>query len=291
VSFTALNWAWEQHCPTGFAKSVLVYLANCASQHGGSCWPSVPKIARCIQHKEDTVRKAIRQLQDVGLVEVETRSAANGCRQSNLYRLAISFSDTVPEAGVVKEAPHAEFEGWNPPTSGTAPPTISGGNPSLEPKEESKKERCSLRSQGEPDLFSSSGQVIEQHIEPDTERRCANPADTVIDAWNHMATENDLPTIRLMTPTRRRSLATRIAEVGLDSMLAAIVAVAGSAFCRGASESGWRADFDFLLQPKSLIRVLEGRYSRGKTPKEGKYDYLTRMIQMEADGIGTEVAF
>jgi hypothetical protein len=33
-----------------------------------------------------------------------------------------------------------------------------------------------------------------------------------------------------------------------------------SAFCRGENDRGWRADFDFLLQPKSFTKLLEGAY-------------------------------
>ena len=33
-----------------------------------------------------------------------------------------------------------------------------------------------------------------------------------------------------------------------------------SPHCTGCNDRGWRADFDFLLQPASLIRTLEGRY-------------------------------
>ena len=43
--------------------------------------------------------------------------------------------------------------------------------------------------------------------------------------------------------------------------------IAGSAFCLGSSQSGWRADFDWFLKPSTHLRVMEGRYDdrEGKT--------------------------
>jgi hypothetical protein len=79
-------------------------------------------------------------------------------------------------------------------------------------------------------------------------------------AWNDMSRRVGNPTIRLMTPARRATLLARIAEVGVDGMLEAIAAIGRSPHCTGCNDRGWRADFDFLLQPSSLIRTLEGRY-------------------------------
>jgi hypothetical protein len=102
----------------------------------------------------------------------------------------------------------------------------------------------------------------------------------VVAAWGAMAVAQDLPPIRIMTPARQRSLAARVAEVGIDGMLQAIAAIGASTFCQGDNDTGWRADFDFLLQPKSLVRVLEGRYAnrarQGTGLKIGAIEQLRR---------------
>lgn len=87
----------------------------------------------------------------------------------------------------------------------------------------------------------------------------------VVDAWNEMATQHDLPTVRLMPPARLRKLAARLAEAGVDGMLEAIRQVGQSNFCCGQNGRGWKADLDFLLQPSSLVRALEGRYANPDT--------------------------
>src|SRR4051812_44988208 len=105
MSFSALNWAWEQSCPSGVAKSVLVYLANCASQEGGDCYPSVPKIALRVQHQEETVRKALKALVKADLLEIESRVVQNGRQTSNRYRLPVVSIATPPNSGGYESEP------------------------------------------------------------------------------------------------------------------------------------------------------------------------------------------
>lgn len=93
------------------------------------------------------------------------------------------------------------------------------------------------------------------------------PAQAVMDAWNAMATRTGLPAIRLMNPKRLASLKARLAEVGLDHMLEAITKVEQSRFCNGENDRGWTASFDFILQQKSLVGLLEHGYSsKGTKP-------------------------
>jgi hypothetical protein len=79
-------------------------------------------------------------------------------------------------------------------------------------------------------------------------------------AWNRMAERSGLPPVVLLTPQRRRDLAERVAEHGVDGILDAIGRIGASSFCRGGGQRGWKADFDFLLDPATLTRAREGRY-------------------------------
>ena len=57
--------------------------------------------------------------------------------------------------------------------------------------------------------------------------------------------------------------------------------VNASKFCRGENDRGWRASFDWVIQPDSILRILEGKYKdrakAGTTRSEsGKYDKVER---------------
>ncbi len=82
----------------------------------------------------------------------------------------------------------------------------------------------------------------------------------VIDAWQDRMVPQGFPAIRKITGQRDRQLAARLRDSTLDEWLQAMAALERSAFCRGENDRGWRADFDFLLQPKSFVKLLEGAY-------------------------------
>jgi hypothetical protein len=68
------------------------------------------------------------------------------------------------------------------------------------------------------------------------------------------------PAIRKMTGQRDRLLNARLRDSTLDEWMTVFAAMERSAFLRGENDRGWRADFDFLLQPKSFTKLLEGAY-------------------------------
>ncbi|GEC40122.1 hypothetical protein JOH52_002808 [Sinorhizobium meliloti] len=84
--------------------------------------------------------------------------------------------------------------------------------------------------------------------------------DQVVTAFSEMARQSGLSVPRAVTASRRRSLLLRIEEHGLPAVLDAIQRIGRSRFCRGENDRGWRADLDFLCQPKSFVSILEGKY-------------------------------
>lgn len=82
----------------------------------------------------------------------------------------------------------------------------------------------------------------------------------VIDAWQERMVPQGFPPIRKMTGQRERMLNARLRDSTLEEWSQAMSALERSAFCRGENDRGWRADFDFLLQPKSFTKLLEGAY-------------------------------
>lgn len=101
-----------------------------------------------------------------------------------------------------------------------------------------------------------------QSIPPSPPKGGSSPAeiDQVVDAFSAMAKRSGLSVPRAVTASRRRSLLLRIEEHGLPVVLDAIERIGRSRFCRGENDRGWRADLDFLCQPKSFVSILEGKY-------------------------------
>jgi hypothetical protein len=82
----------------------------------------------------------------------------------------------------------------------------------------------------------------------------------ILEAWELRMVPQGFPAVRKMTAQRKRQLKARLRDSTLDEWMQAMAALERSAFCRGENDRGWRADFDFLLQPKSFTKLLEGAY-------------------------------
>lgn len=84
------------------------------------------------------------------------------------------------------------------------------------------------------------------------------------EAWNALARRCGLPQARSLTAGRRQKLVARIREHGgMGAWAQALVNVERSAFLRGGNDRGWVATFDFLLQPSSFAKVVDGVYLNG----------------------------
>jgi hypothetical protein len=109
-------------------------------------------------------------------------------------------------------------------------------------------------------------QKITPPISPIPGELSAEPTDPpltakeIVEAWNERMAPQGFPPVKRLTGTRQRQLTARLRENTIDDWQRAMSALERSAFCRGENDRGWRADFDFLIQPKSFTKLLEGAY-------------------------------
>jgi hypothetical protein len=83
----------------------------------------------------------------------------------------------------------------------------------------------------------------------------------VVDSWNEMAAGCGLPKVRVLDASRRQSMRLRLKEHGEEGLLEAIGMIRRSPWLMGVGrDSKWRPDFDFLLTPSKLRKILEGSY-------------------------------
>jgi len=88
-------------------------------------------------------------------------------------------------------------------------------------------------------------------------------SERVVAKWNGAAKANGFTECRVLDASRRQTIRLRIKEHGEERLLAAIEAAGKSAWLRGEGrDSKWKPDLDFILQPKTLRRLLEGAYGQ-----------------------------
>lgn len=85
----------------------------------------------------------------------------------------------------------------------------------------------------------------------------------LVDNWNELAKAKGLPTVAKLNTARKRAIGVRRREFpDIADWQRALKCIHDNAWMHGDNDRGWRADFDFLLQPKSFIRLVEGSYDR-----------------------------
>lgn len=85
----------------------------------------------------------------------------------------------------------------------------------------------------------------------------------LLEAYNSVADDCGLSKAK-MNPKRRRSALARIRGHSVDDITEAIACLRRNSWMHGDNDRGWRADFDFVLQPKSFTRLVEGSYDRSQ---------------------------
>lgn len=247
MSFKAFVWAWQQDVPSGDHLLVLLAIANIAKVR--EIRASVPYLAKMVRKSPRKVRAAVGWLSEAGLVEVTERPGRVDLIRMNIPRdFVVTMDDDEDEdlekgaRGRPKKTPaHSE----NPCTEMPKPlanPCPRGADEPIEPDEPKRDADASL-----PAAPLKSDAAI------------------AFDHWNDLAAEHGWPVAKVLE-SRRAAIGARIKEAGgLDGFLAAMDDITKSDFLMGR-RPGRRGAFvislDFVLQPQSFRRMLEGNYHR-----------------------------
>lgn len=87
----------------------------------------------------------------------------------------------------------------------------------------------------------------------------ADPQPALAQIWNEHS--GVLPKIRGCSASRKRHAASRWREKpDKDYWVSVVQKLAQSSFCTGKNDRAWIATFDFLLQPETHNKVMEGKY-------------------------------
>jgi len=85
----------------------------------------------------------------------------------------------------------------------------------------------------------------------------------IMQSWNELAKQHNLPTVRTMTKKRITTLKARMKENPqyLADFGEAVNQIPSRPFLMGKNDRKWTADIDWILQPDSVTKILEGKYT------------------------------
>lgn len=246
-----ISEAYKRQVGNMARKAVMVLLADKASDDGSGIWASKQRMADEIGASKQTVITTIKGLIDDGLLrEVGQRKCTNGYTVE--YAIVVSALLALPLVGF-----HAEQNGNNQSNTLT-------GQTALPVNDDD------LTSQGAlPDGSNSLTQTPLNPPEPPlvTSADADQPLtiDEVVEDWNNLAADFDLPRVNKVTTSRRRAFKARLREYpDLADWRRAFLCIRNSPWMHGDNPKGWRADFDFLLQAKSFTKLTEEAYGHAQ---------------------------
>jgi hypothetical protein len=258
MSVSMMDRVWRYSAAKATDLLIMLSIADFANDVG-EAWPSVATLAKKSRLKDRATQYAIHRLMRSGELKIFKNKGPRGC---HVYRI------TIANPSGAQNAPVHRMRGACDNTRG-APGGIlgvHGGAP--EPSENRHKNRQRSRvpqaapfavTGDPPAAASASGREEENKPAMARERAMARePVAAVVAAW---AAQPDLPPIRNLSANRRKMIATRLK----DDFFArhyeeAIARLASSSFCLGENKRQWRADFDWLLKPDTVARIIEGKY-------------------------------
>ncbi|MBG2839315.1 helix-turn-helix domain-containing protein [Proteus terrae] len=227
-------------------KMVLLKLADNANDKG-ECFPSYETIARHCEISRQSAINHIKSLCKKGFVRKVTRKTDKG-HTSNLYILDLETKsldegsqNSVPE--VVKEFDHGSQTIGLGGSQKFLPRTSQSFNPSINLKK----------------LSSDDSKPAKQIS---VNRQTNIPYQEIMQAFNESAGDR-LPNAESLNDKRKRAISKFLKELKEPTVESAknyfdYFMETASAWYFGENNRGWRANFDYLLRPETVLKTREG---------------------------------
>ena len=87
--------------------------------------------------------------------------------------------------------------------------------------------------------------------------------DELVEGWNELALQCGLARVVKLSNRRKVQARARMREFpNIEDWRTVFANLRDARWMHGDNDRGWRADFDFILQPKSFIKLLENSYAK-----------------------------
>jgi pyocin large subunit-like protein len=224
MSFDALAWAAKCRPGTASRKLVLLALADRHNNEVDGAYPSIAWLVDFTDLNRKTIISCLDDLESLGLIS-DTGERRGDTKQIKLYRLHIG---TVPKTE----------------------PSQKRNSPKKVAKQSQKRDTDTVRTTT-PSTSDDKSSSVETP---------AFKKEHVIEKWNQLAAGGLVKPARKMNAQRTRMLEARMRENSFEDFLEVFGSLERSKFIHGDNARGWKPTIDFILQPSSFVKLLEGAY-------------------------------
>ncbi len=241
-----VSMTYKRKLGSNLRKSLMAILADKASDDGSGIYASKQTIADELDCSKRAVIETIKAfIADGLLVEIGQRKVTNGFTVE--YAIVVDALEDMPLAACHAERARRKANPCTPVT-GEPPARVNDVHLTGEPGAPKPLLNLPLSVSSKPTEESAAAPtLLPEHI---------------VEAWNDLAQRKGLPMVKKLTPGRRKHLRPLMRQYSIDDFTDAIDAIERSPFLLGENGNGWRADFDFLLQPSSFQKLIEGSYGQ-----------------------------
>ena len=78
----------------------------------------------------------------------------------------------------------------------------------------------------------------------------------------------NLSSVLKVTDKRKKAIASFLKQLTFEDFESACIKANNNPFLTGQNDRGWKADFDFIIKPDNVAKIIEGRYESQSTQTE-----------------------
>lgn len=236
MSWQATGWAFRAPITNPGMKFVLVALAERATSEDDdpefwTCYPSIETIAKYTAQGYRTIQRHLDALEAEGWITRTRRVISKGKLGAYDYKL------------------------WR---LGAFSAKMAGGQNEQEPPAKDDEKSVS-NGRTEPTTEPANGTIeANASCQPTADQ---SPARVAFDLYNAFAEVHGKPLATKLSDQRRRALNARLRECGdIATWVGLFDRIKASPFLMGATHHRFVISLDFILQPSSFIKLMEGKY-------------------------------
>ena len=107
---------------------------------------------------------------------------------------------------------------------------------------------------------------IEKSIEEKKREEKKSAYEIVLDGYKTLC--NKLPQVKILTQQRKKVIDTRVSDYNTEKIIDVFKIAGESNFLNGENDNNWTANFDWIMQPKNFVKILEGNYKNKTDSKK-----------------------
>ena len=268
MSIRLMTQVWDGGCYSGSTLLVLLAIADFASNDGRRIFPHVETLAEKARISTRAVQLALNVLIEDGVLSTDDRAGGRGKRVE--YRMDVER--------VKNMRPTQKGEGDDEKARSARPQS-----PNLAP---AKSENFDIAYKDEPSTEPSREPLSEPPLTAVAVCEAPSEIDLAVQAYNEGAEQCPKWTkCWKVTPPRKKAIAARLGDVGLDGWRRAVEIAAASGFLGGPMPTSgdhrdWRLDIAWFAKAENFTKIIEGKYAPARAAGHG------RAIDTALEGIG-----